>query len=237
MKVVIIAAGMGSRLWGNSNKVPKTLLPFGKGTILSTIIGNFKSIGFKRFVLVLGFKSEYITEYVAHEDGFGVSIEFVENPLWERGNGLSVAAAKPAVRDEPFLLSMSDHIVSVDALKKVADHISEKNLLLVDPRIDEVFDIEDATKVHVEDGRITDIGKELTTYNAIDCGIFRLTNRFFRAMEEQVKVGKESISAGIQKLIEADDMEGVLMDPHHHWIDLDTPESYVHARRYYNHVS
>lgn len=231
MKVVIIAAGMGSRLWGNTNKLPKTLLPFGNGTILSTVIENFKTIGLNEFVVVVGFKSSYIIEYVGRNDGFGASIEFIENPDWERGNGLSVAAAKPAVKDEAFILSMSDHIVSTQALQKIFEHESEKNLLLVDPRVDEIFDIDDATKVQVVGNRITDIGKELKSFNAIDCGIFRLTERFFTAMEEQVVVGKESISAGIVKLIMKYDMEAVRMAPNHRWIDLDTPESYIFGRR------
>jgi 1L-myo-inositol 1-phosphate cytidylyltransferase len=236
MKVVIIAAGMGSRLWGSTNKIPKTLLPFGNGTILSMIIENFKTIGFNKFVIVVGFKSEYITEYVVQQERFGVSVEFIENPEWKRGNGLSVTAARAAVRDESFILSMSDHIVSIEALQKISEHKSQKNLLLVDPRIDEIFDIDDATKVQVENGRITSIGKEMKFYNAVDCGIFRLTKRFFSAMDKQVHAGKDSISAGIQKLIETDDMQAVLMKSHHRWIDLDTPESYIYARRYYDKI-
>ena len=35
MKAVIIAAGMGSRLWDKSNHIPKTLMPFRNETILS----------------------------------------------------------------------------------------------------------------------------------------------------------------------------------------------------------
>jgi choline kinase len=149
---------------------------------------------------------------------------------------LSVAAAKSAVRDESFILSMSDHVVSIEALRKISELESGKNLLLVDPRIEEIFDIDDATKVQVENGRITDIGKVLKSYNAIDCGIFRLTPRFFSAMDEQVRAGKESISGGIQKLISIGDMEAVLMNSDHWWIDLDTPESYIYARRYYDKI-
>ena len=45
MKTVIIAAGIGSRLWPYTDRVPKTLLPFGQGTILSQIMSNFTTIG------------------------------------------------------------------------------------------------------------------------------------------------------------------------------------------------
>jgi choline kinase len=234
MKVVIIAAGMGSRLWGKTNQVPKTLLPFGNGTILSTIIGNFMSIGLHEFVIVVGFESSYILDYVDQQERFDADIVFVDNPRWQRGNGFSVAAAEPAVDDSPFILTMSDHIVSPGALRKIGEHPSAKNLLLVDPRIGDIFDIDDATKVRTDGDDIVAIGKELETYNAIDCGIFRLNDRFFTAMRNAEREGKESISAGVGHLIAAGDMRAVPMDPAHHWIDLDTPESYIHARQQYD---
>jgi choline kinase len=230
VKVVIIAAGMGSRLWGTTNKIPKTLLPFGSGTILSTIIGRFKSTGCEEFVIVVGFNASFIVEYLTRQEHFDVNIEIVDNPEWKRGNGLSVLSAQPAVQNAPFILSMSDHIVTPDAIRKISVDPSGKNLLLVDTRINEIYDIDDATKVYIDGKTIRGIGKDLNSYNAIDCGIFRLTERFFTAMCEQAAAGNESISAGITTLIETEDMEAVLLEPHHRWIDLDTPESYLYAR-------
>ncbi len=231
MKVVIITAGMGSRMWGQTNKIPKTLLPYGSGTILSTILENFQSIGHTDIVTVIGYEKARIVEYLAQHGNFGLNIEYIENNEWKQGNGRSVLAAEPAVGNEPFILSMSDHIVSPGALKKITNEPSKKNLLLVDTRIADIFDINDATKVQIDDRAITDIGKELRSYNAVDCGIFRLTGRFFAAMKEQMRNGKDSISAGIKMLIETNDMEAVVMESQHHWIDLDTPGSYDHAKR------
>ncbi|HNW24939.1 MAG TPA: sugar phosphate nucleotidyltransferase, partial [Candidatus Cloacimonas sp.] len=45
MQAVIIAAGIGSRLWQTTKQVPKTLLPYQNGTILSTIIEHLKEAG------------------------------------------------------------------------------------------------------------------------------------------------------------------------------------------------
>lgn len=220
---------MGRRLWETTHMTPKTLLRFGNDTILSTIIENFKSIGTNEIIIVTGFKSKDIISYVTVNNYFGISIRFIQNPEWRRGNGISVVAAQSVVGNEPFVLSMSDHIVSPAALKQIVNHPSNRNLLLVDSRSDEIFDIADATKVYVELGHIRAIGKSLPSYNAIDCGIFRLNCRFFDAMKAQINDGKESISAGIEKLIESNDMEAAFMDPSHYWMDLDTPESYKHG--------
>jgi len=228
MKTVIIAAGAGSRLM---SRRPKTLLQFGNGTILSTIIENMKRTAISDIVIVVGFEGEQIREYIAIHKQFQVNIEFVENPQWKRGNGISVLAVKEAVGKNPFLLSMSDHIVSVAAIDRIKNYNSDHNLLLVDPKIEGIFDIDDATKVMVNHQRIVDIGKEITRYNAIDCGLFRLTPRFFDAMAQQSKIGRESISAGVQKLIEIEDMEAVFLEKDDFWIDIDTPESYQYAQQ------
>jgi choline kinase len=228
MKAVIIAAGTGSRLWPHTNQEPKTLLPFGQGTILSQIMSNFTTIGITEFVIVVGFGAAQIVEYVATA-GLGPRVTFVENRDWHRGNGLSVHLVRGVTGMESFVLSMSDHLVSPPALAHLMAVRSDQNLLLVDPRVDGVFDLPDATKVLLEGAHITDIGKELVDFNAIDCGVFRLDARFFEAMECAIRQGKESISEGIRYLIEMRAFGGVCVPEGSHWIDIDTPEAYEYA--------
>jgi choline kinase len=229
MKVVIIAAGMGSRLWDRTNQRPKTLLPFAGGTILSTIVGSFRSVGLSDFVIVVGFNAPEIAAYVRDQESFGVTVELVENPEWERANGVSVLVAATATGGAPFMLSMSDHVVSPGAIELIARERSEKNLLLVDRNIDRIFDIDDATKVRREGRAIVEIGKSLASYDALDCGVFRLNDRFLAAMRRQAAVGREGISDGVTELIRAGDMDAVVMNDEHEWHDLDTPEAYEHG--------
>jgi len=228
MKTVIIAAGTGSRLWPRTDQMPKTLLPFGQGTILSQIISNFVTIGINEFVIVVGFGAKQIVEYIATV-GLGPRVTFVENQDWHRGNGLSVHLVQRVAGVGSFLLSMSDHLVAPSALARLMSAQSDQNLLLVDPRVDGVFDLPDATKVMMEGTRISGIGKELADFNAIDCGVFRLDERFFEAMGCAIGQGQESISEGVRHLIEARAFGGVLLPEGSHWIDIDTPEAYEYA--------
>ena len=235
MKTVIIAAGTGSRLWPHTDQMPKTLLPFNQGTILSQIMRNFVTIGVTEFVIVVGFGAKRIVEYIATAR-LGPRVTFVENRDWQRGNGLSVHLARGVAGVGSFLLSMSDHLVAPPALARLMAARSDQNLLLVDPRVDDVFDLPDATKVMMEGTRITGIGKELADFNAIDCGVFRLDERFFEAMGCAIGQGQESISEGVRHLIEARTFGGVLLPEGSHWIDIDTPEAYEYAlahRRWY----
>ena len=228
MNAIIVAAGKGSRLWPVTQRMPKTLLPYGEGTILSSIISNFAAIGVTRFTIVVGFKSEMIRAYLDSRRHFGLDLSLLENPEFERGNGLSVATARGAISDTAgAFLSMSDHLVHPDGLAALQQSVG--NALLTDSRIDEVFDIDDATKVRTDGNRILEIGKELTGYNAIDCGVFRIDRTFMDALDAQIVAGKESISDGVRTVIATRGFTSVPIPNHCSWIDIDTPAAYEAA--------
>jgi choline kinase len=230
VKTIIVAAGKGSRLWPVTQRMPKTLLPYREGTILSQILSNFGQAGVSSFTLVIGFKGEMIREYLRAHRNFGLDISLVENLEWERGNGVSVARARSALpRGESAFLSMSDHLVHPDALRALGTRQGAGSLLLTDSRIEEVFDLDDATKVRREGERILEIGKELASFNAIDCGVFRIDTGFMDALDAQIAAGRESISDGVRQLIATTGFGSVTMPPHCAWIDIDTPEAYEAA--------
>ncbi|MCK9164408.1 MAG: sugar phosphate nucleotidyltransferase [Candidatus Cloacimonetes bacterium] len=231
MKGVIIAAGFGSRLWKTTKQIPKTLLPYKKGTILSTIIQQLQIAGISELIIVVGFKKDYIANYLQN-DPPTLPVTLVENLEWERGNALSVYKAKDYINNEPFLLSMSDHLVKMEALKKIVEVPERINLLLTDPFISENFDVDDATKVLTEDDYIIAIGKELDNYNALDCGIFRLEPDFFTAVEKSVQKGNESISNAITELISLKRIKVVMLNKANQWMDIDTPEAYNFAHNF-----
>jgi choline kinase len=140
-----------------------------------------------------------------------------------------VYKAKEYVNNESFILSMSDHLVCVSALERIVRYSEDDNLLMVDPFIQENFDLDDATKVQVENGFITSIGKKIDVYNSLDCGIFRLNSAFFEAVEKAVESGDESISGAIMQLVNNRCMKAITLDAPNQWIDVDTPEAYEHA--------
>jgi choline kinase len=231
LKGVIISAGIGSRLWKTTKQVPKTLLPYKNGTILSTIIEQLKQAGITELIIVVGFKKNYIVDYL-QKNPQSLPVTFVENLEWEKGNALSVYKVKDYIKNEPFLLSMADHLVKVEALKQIVDSPERINLLLVDPFITENFDLDDATKVKTENDYIIAIGKELTDYNALDCGIFRLEPDFFSAVEKAVAKGKDSISNAIAELIPLKRIKSITLNKANQWLDIDTPEAYQFAQKF-----
>jgi choline kinase len=90
--------------------------------------------------------------------------------------------AKGALKDEWFILLMADHIFDPEILQRLLKaELRDKNILCVDHDI-HGKDIEEATKVLVEDSRIIDIGKNIERWNALDTGIFLCNKEVFEVV-------------------------------------------------------
>ena len=99
----------------------------------------------------------------------------------------------------PTLLLMSDHLWSPELLDRVRDYpLGEDEAVLgVDFKIDECFDLDDATKVAIRGDRVARIGKELPRYDALDTGVFRITQAVIDALERVDGPDGCSLSQGI----------------------------------------
>lgn len=231
-QAVIIAAGKGSRLNGHT-ELPKPLVSVaGLGLLKRTILTATRA-GISRFVVVVGHRADQIRAAISSDRQITAEIEWAYNPNWEAGNGLSVLAAKPYVGEAPFLLAMSDHLFDpqVAVTLRNASIGQGECALGVDHRVASVFDIDDATKVQVgSSGKVDEICKELTSYNAIDTGIFACTSALFDALETAIARGQDSLSGGIQQLAAEGRMRATDVGDLF-WLDVDTPEALVHAER------
>ncbi|MDV2503410.1 MAG: NTP transferase domain-containing protein [bacterium] len=223
---VILAAGEGSRLRGGDHAHPKPLTPLLGLTLLERSILSCREAGVREFLVVVGYRKEEILPHVERlQERHGVTIQVVENPDWEAGNGTSVAACAPYVSG-PFLVLMSDHLFEPGLLERLmaADNGSGGCLLAVDRRLADIFDFDDATLVRLEGEDVTAIGKGLEEPDAVDTGFFLCRPVLFEALAKARKEGDGSLSGGIRRLtgdgrIRAVDIDG------HFWFDVDTPEA------------
>ena len=79
-KVIIIAAGLGSRLKGYTENLPKCLLKFGKKTLLQHQIDAYADAGIKRLSIVRGYKKEKVNLK---------NIKYYDNDEYENNNILN----------------------------------------------------------------------------------------------------------------------------------------------------
>jgi choline kinase len=102
-------------------------------------------------------------------------------------------------------------------------------VLGVDYDIDRCFDLDDATKVRMEGGRIVEISKVLSSYNALDSGVFRIGPSLIEALDDVYRQkGDCSLSDGVRTLSQRGEFFGSDIGSAC-WVDVDTPEAARHA--------
>lgn len=229
MKAVILAAGNGSRLRPLTSEIPKPLVPLGGVPLIERIVLLAREAGIKEFLVVLGYLGDRLKEELGDGKKQGVKIEYVENKEWEKANGISVHKAGQVLK-ETFILLMGDHVFDPRTLSVFKDYKinARECVLCVDYNIDDVFDIDDATKVLEGDGKIRRIGKDLKRYNAIDTGMFLCSPYLFEVLKENIKEGRCSLSESIQALANQDLMKTYDIKESI-WSDLDTMEDLERA--------
>ncbi|MFQ5864775.1 MAG: NTP transferase domain-containing protein [bacterium] len=229
-KAVIIAAGNGSRLQGYQNGKPKPLVKVGGVPLLKRVILSAKRIGVTEFVIVLGYQAARIRKTIKAQK-LGVKITWVRNLEWRKPNGISVLKAEKFV-DDKFFLFMSDHVFDQNILQRLKNVNLRKGcgLLCVDYRLNQIPNLDDATKVRTENNRLVDLGKSLTDFNAIDVGIFVCTPQLFDALRQSQIKGDYSLSGGIRVLSQEGRMCTFDIGDHF-WLDVDTKPDVKHAER------
>jgi len=227
-RCLILAAGNGSRLRAISADLPKPLVHFQGKPILERIIDGAQQAGIEEFVIVLGYRGDLIRNWFETRWRGRARFTWVENPDYHKSNGVSALKAKHALRDN-FLLLMADHLFEPETARTmVRQRLAPGEVILgVDPDVDRIFDIDDATKVRRRGDRIVDIGKEISEYDAIDTGMFLCTPALFEDLELSSRDGNCSLSDGMRRLAAGGRLRALEIDAA--WHDLDTPEAFAHA--------
>jgi len=225
---LILAAGNGTRIRTISGGLPKPLVDFRGKPIIEHIVQRAHRAGIESFVIVVGYRSDLIRNWFEGRS-LGVSVTFVENPDYHKANGVSALKARNAMQ-ENFLLLMADHLFEPETARTLMQQplASDEVILAVDPNIDRVFDLDDATKVLRNGDRIVDIGKEIAHYDALDTGMFLCSPALFDQLESSTEEGNCSLSDGMRQLI-AEGRLRALEIGEARWEDLDTPEALAHA--------
>jgi 1L-myo-inositol 1-phosphate cytidylyltransferase len=226
---LILAAGNGTRIRSVSAGLPKPLVDFRGKPILEHIIRRAHQAGIDNFVIVVGYRSDLIRSWFESRL-LGVSITFVENPEYHKANGISALKARNEIH-ENFLLLMADHIFEPETARVLLRQrlAPGEVILAVDPNIDRIFDLDDATKVRRDSDRIVDIGKEIAHYDALDTGMFLCSPALFDRLEAAAaKDGNCSLSDGMRQLIRERRLRALEIGEAQ-WQDLDTPEALAYA--------
>lgn len=236
MQVVLLAAGLGSRLGPLTAQLPKALISVGGMPLVAHALRFAARLAPARVIVVGGFGHALVAEELERLRGSrhpaaALLITLIENTRFRDGNLISLMAARPHLDDEFVLLNV-DHIYRAgiaDVVRPEADEVTA----FIDT--DRKLGADDMKVARDQQGRVRHISKTLETF---DCGYVGMTRvpraalaRYFatadRALtEDGPAIHVERVLARLAETATPPvcrDISG------HGWLEVDTPDERAHA--------
>lgn len=220
-RAVLLAAGLGDRLQHHTASIPKPLVPVDGRPLVSYTLDALATAGIREIVAVTGYRGEPLRRALDALSPMPVS--FRHNPNYRLGASCSLAAAREACGDEPFLLVMSDHLVAPALVERLIEHGPRDGAsVAADSSIRDPAYVEEATRVLTDaGGLVRDIGKGLREWNFLDAGAFVCGPATWDAVEQApfgCNLSDVFRILARQRRFYAADITGAF------WYDVDTPE-------------
>jgi histidinol-phosphate/aromatic aminotransferase/cobyric acid decarboxylase-like protein/choline kinase len=131
MQAIILAAGMGKRLGDYTKNNTKCMVPVNGIKLIDRVLNQLLTLNINRVIIVVGYKGNQLVEYVRSKYASKLTIEFINNPIYDRTNNIySLALAKDKMAEDDTILLESDMIFEQQMLDMIVKH-EDPNLALV----------------------------------------------------------------------------------------------------------
>ncbi len=128
LPVVIMAGGLGTRLYPYTKILPKPLIPVGELPIIEHIINKFNGFGCDNFYLIVNHRKEMIKAYLNEgEKPYNLNYVDEDTPLGTAG-GLSLLKGKV---NGSFFLTNCDTLIDADYANIYKEHKEKGNIITV----------------------------------------------------------------------------------------------------------
>ena len=128
LPVVIMAGGLGTRLYPYTKILPKPLIPVGEKPIIEHIIDHFKAFGCNDYKIIVNHKKNMIKAYF-NELNKDYNVDFADEEVF-LGTGGGLALLKDKVKG-PFFLTNCDVLIEADYNEIYKFHQKNGNLITV----------------------------------------------------------------------------------------------------------
>ncbi len=206
----------------------------GKTSLIRYPIEALAAAGINDIAIVVGYLGAKVAEVLGSGSDFGVRLQYIFNSDYLGENAVSVYKAREWMRGEPIVLCMGDHLIEEKMVKHLLDRQTLNETLCVDYTPAQHHQLAEATKVAVDSaGCIKDIGKDLVCWDALDTGVFLLTENFFQALHEliQHRSTDVEISDVIRFLVSHGHRFDTCNVSGYFWADMDTKEDFNLVKR------
>ena len=227
-EALVLAGGIGSRLSSITGEVPKYLLDIRGLPLAFYPILILRIVGVERFVIVVAEKyadlmKRRFSRLVKHG---GPELVYVYNPKPELENGYSLLLGVREIKSEEFIVTVGDHLYGTNLIKSIMSYqLREADVRVGGDADPKYVNVEEATRILADkNGRLLNIGKNLSEFTHIDVGVFLFKKK---ALESFINAGirsKITISGLILEMLRRGVNVHVAEVKGAAWCDVDTPE-------------
>ncbi len=168
MKMIILAAGQGTRLRPLTNNKPKCMVEYNNKPIIDYIVETARSCSIYDIAVVDGYKKDILERYLKDK-----KLTFYTNNKFDSTNMVSTLFCAREFMDEDIIISYADIIYKKDVLEKLVNS-KEDFSVVVDKEWKKLWSIrmenplEDAETLKVKNGNIIELGKKPQNYSEIE---------------------------------------------------------------------
>jgi len=230
VQVVLLAAGLGSRLGALTERLPKALVSVAGDPLIAHAIRFAQRTSPREIVVVGGFRFDLLAAELA---GRAAPVTLIENPSFRDGNLVSLFAARPRV-DEDFLLMNVDHIYRPAIAALAAAPIAGVTAFI---DTDRSLGTDDMKVQRDGAGCVGRIAKTLTSF---DCGYVGMTrvpaadlDRYWDAAAAVLTSDGRAVHVErvLARLAESDRPPACRDISGHGWLEVDTADERDAAER------
>ena len=227
--VFILCGGLGKRLRSLNSNVPKPMVKMGDKPFLDIIIAHMADLGFRRFILGLGYGGDYIRNYYSEKPMKGLKIIFSQenNPL---GTGGAVRKAKKLIKSRFFFVLNGDSFSKFGPKDFLNFHGRKKALVTILLK-KLACGAKDYGEVKIDRlSRITSFQEK--NGNAKKCmvnsGVYLFDKKIFGLMPRQ---NRFSLERDLFPVVAGKGLFGYVGSGY--FIDIGTPERYFKAKKHF----
>lgn len=222
--MVIMAGGLGSRLYPLTENCPKPLLPVYGKPILEHILSRAIAEGFSSFFISVNYLSEMIEDYFGDGRRWGVNIKYLyeDKPLGTAGALKNLENLVSA----PFVITNGDVLTHMRYSEFLDFHINHSADATMAVRVHEwqnPFGV-----VNIEGLNIVGLDEKPISRSHINAGIYALNPAALEHLKEEQYCDMTTLFERIRKT----GNKTVAYPMHESWIDIGRPNDFELAEDY-----
>lgn len=211
--IVIMAGGLGTRLYPYTKILPKPLIPIGEIPIVEHIINKFHQSGNKNFFLIVNHKKNMIKAYFNEIDKDYIINYVDEDKPLGTGGGLSLLKGQI---NTTFILTNCDILIEDDYEMIYNFHKKEQNLITMVCSLKSIKIPYGVIEIS-DNGEIESMKEKPELSFFTNTGMYVVEPKVIEELEDNTKIGFPDI---IEKYKNDGEKIGVFPISEHAWMDM-----------------